>query len=317
MRPGPPECRTDLQVRVLAKAASPRFHDLDYPVRLGVPHPGVSRLLFDGPGYQIAEFHLPPGHARWGRLNYAGGNLIAFPRVPVRLGAPGMPTVVANSSSAYVFRAGQKYARECVSSKGDQSDVLLVADSIADEIALPYDRAARGFSELCALPVPDASYAELRILIAEVRRVAHPDEKRVRERVFGILRNILETPVPTPEPRLGARARAAHREIVEGLKLALGQRVGVQWSLDQMALKFGVTPAHLCRIFREGTGTTIHAYRERLALRASLDPLGQGCRDITELALDLGFSSHSHFTGRFRKYFGRSPSEMRTRLTGG
>ena len=33
--------------------------------------------------------------------------------------------------------------------------------------------------------------------------------------------------------------------------------------------------------------------------------------DLTMLGLDLGFSSHSHFTTAFRQAYGRSPSEFR------
>jgi AraC family transcriptional regulator len=33
--------------------------------------------------------------------------------------------------------------------------------------------------------------------------------------------------------------------------------------------------------------------------------------DLTALSLDLGFSSHSHFSASFRQMYGRSPSEFR------
>jgi AraC-like DNA-binding protein len=33
--------------------------------------------------------------------------------------------------------------------------------------------------------------------------------------------------------------------------------------------------------------------------------------DLTTLSLDLGFSSHSHFSAAFREAYGRSPSEFR------
>ena len=36
--------------------------------------------------------------------------------------------------------------------------------------------------------------------------------------------------------------------------------------------------------------------------------------DLTALSLDLGFSSHSHFSAAFREAYGRSPSAFR-RLT--
>ena len=33
--------------------------------------------------------------------------------------------------------------------------------------------------------------------------------------------------------------------------------------------------------------------------------------DMSALALDLGFSSHSHFTAAFKQAYGRSPSEFK------
>jgi AraC-like DNA-binding protein len=70
-------------------------------------------------------------------------------------------------------------------------------------------------------------------------------------------------------------------------------------------------PFHFARIFQHGTGLPIHRYLTQLRLRASLDRLAEGRGDLTALALDLGFSSHSHFTGLFRKAFGKTPSEFR------
>jgi AraC-like DNA-binding protein len=37
----------------------------------------------------------------------------------------------------------------------------------------------------------------------------------------------------------------------------------------------------------------------------------EGADDLTALALELGFSSHSHFTDAFRAEFGRAPSRIR------
>jgi transcriptional regulator GlxA family with amidase domain len=58
-------------------------------------------------------------------------------------------------------------------------------------------------------------------------------------------------------------------------------------------------------------GTSIYDYvlRERLArtLEAVLD-----CGDdLTMIALDAGFSSHSHFTARFKSVFGCAPAALR------
>ena len=44
---------------------------------------------------------------------------------------------------------------------------------------------------------------------------------------------------------------------------------------------------------------------------AALERLAVGADDLTTLALELGFSSHSHFTDAFRREFGRPPSAAR------
>ena len=72
---------------------------------------------------------------------------------------------------------------------------------------------------------------------------------------------------------------------------------------------------HLARVFKERTGLTLHAYRDQLRLRASLDPVAEGRADLTELALDLGYSSHSHFTDAFRRAFGAPPRAIRRAAT--
>jgi AraC-like DNA-binding protein len=72
-----------------------------------------------------------------------------------------------------------------------------------------------------------------------------------------------------------------------------------------------VSPFHLARVFHERAGVPVHRYLTRLRLRAALDRLMGGADDLTALALDLGFSSHSHFTDAFRTEFGRPPSAVR------
>ena len=71
------------------------------------------------------------------------------------------------------------------------------------------------------------------------------------------------------------------------------------------------SPFHLARVFQQRTGLPVHRYLTKLRLRAALERLADGANDLTALALDLGFSSHSHFTDSFRREFGRAPSEVR------
>ena len=76
----------------------------------------------------------------------------------------------------------------------------------------------------------------------------------------------------------------------------------------------GCSVFHLERVFKSRTGFSLYAYRNQLRLRAALERLGDGDVDLIDIALDLGFSSHSHFTEAFRRNFGKTPSAVRDRL---
>lgn len=67
----------------------------------------------------------------------------------------------------------------------------------------------------------------------------------------------------------------------------------------------------LARIFKARTGLSLHAYRNQLRLRSALERLREPGVDLIDIALDLGFSSHSHFTETFRRTFGKPPSAVR------
>jgi transcriptional regulator GlxA family with amidase domain len=52
-----------------------------------------------------------------------------------------------------------------------------------------------------------------------------------------------------------------------------------------------------------------YAIRQRLAM--ALDAVLDSRLDLTSIALDSGFASHSHFTARFRAFFGLTPDALR------
>jgi transcriptional regulator GlxA family with amidase domain len=82
-------------------------------------------------------------------------------------------------------------------------------------------------------------------------------------------------------------------------------------SLSELAANAATTPFHLARIFREHVGVPVHEYDIRLRLMRALPDLLDTDRGITEIALDHGFSSHSHFTYAFRRRAGLTPNGLR------
>jgi AraC family transcriptional regulator len=121
--------------------------------------------------------------------------------------------------------------------------------------------------------------------------------------------------LPTKRHRNGTEADHADR--AEAAKAYLASRLGEQILLNDVAAAVHMSPFHFARIFQQHTGVPIHRYLTRLRLRTSLERLVDGTNDLTALALDVGFSSHSHFSDAFRREFGRTPSEVRRDASSG
>jgi AraC-like DNA-binding protein len=98
-------------------------------------------------------------------------------------------------------------------------------------------------------------------------------------------------------------------KLVDRTKLLLAADPGRRWTLAAIAREIGVSPVYLTQVFAQAEGVPLYRYQLRLRLARALDLLGN-CEDLTMLALDLGFSSHSHFTAAFRQLYGRSPVEF-------
>jgi AraC-like DNA-binding protein len=80
--------------------------------------------------------------------------------------------------------------------------------------------------------------------------------------------------------------------------------------LTDIARAVGASPAYLTDLFARVEGVPLHQYLTQLRLARALVELPYAT-DLTALALDLGFSSHSHFSYAFRRAFGCTPSRFR------
>jgi len=111
------------------------------------------------------------------------------------------------------------------------------------------------------------------------------------------------------------RATAARwTRALQRVKEAVATAPADQWNLDKLARIAHLSPFHLCRVFRRMTGASIYGYVLRERLAATLDAVLDGA-DLTTVALDAGFASHSHFTARFRDFFGCTPRALRRRAS--
>src|SRR3981081_1177343 len=105
-------------------------------------------------------------------------------------------------------------------------------------------------------------------------------------------------------------------ELVRRVKEFVSNDANVRVRLPEISRAVGASPSHLAATFKRAERTTIHRYLVNLRLSRAASLLA-GCDDMTVLALNLGFASHSHFSNAFRRWAGCTPGMYRARLRAG
>ena len=102
-------------------------------------------------------------------------------------------------------------------------------------------------------------------------------------------------------------------ELVQRITLYIQQNYDREISNEQISAEFGYHSFYLNRVFKAGTGITIHqavmAERMRIAKRL----LRHTKLSVHEIASEAGFADRSQFCTAFRKQTGRTPTEYRNR----
>jgi len=113
-----------------------------------------------------------------------------------------------------------------------------------------------------------------------------------------------------PRTSRAAGASFGQQRLVDRVKLVLASDLARRWTLDEIAAEVGGSPVYLTQVFQRVEGVPLYRYQMRLRLARALDLIDQ-YDDLSALGLDLGFSSHSHFSAAFRQAYGRSPTSFR------
>ena len=182
---------------------------------------------------------------------------------------------------------------------GHGSAILTPGDEALDELRLA---SHAGFAGV-ARPMSDAARLTVHALL--FNPLLEPLARE--ELAVELLADLVREPRPDVTPT---------RTIVERAKEVLHAHAHEVLSLDFVSNAVGVTPIYLTQVFRQTEGTPLYRYQTRLRLARALVEL-PNCESLTELALDLGFSSHSHFTSTFSASFGITPSAFRSQYARG
>lgn len=87
-------------------------------------------------------------------------------------------------------------------------------------------------------------------------------------------------------------------------------------TLTDLAREVGISRFHFCRAFKQSMGMTPYAFFGRRRLERSAEMLRSTHLSATDIAMECGFGSSSHFAVAFKRAFGISPIEYRRRYSG-
>ena len=100
---------------------------------------------------------------------------------------------------------------------------------------------------------------------------------------------------------------AVMRQIVE----RIDAHAATLLSVDGLAGAFGLSPGHFARKFQQSTGLSLGRFVNTRRIGMAIPLLVGGTSSLARIAIDLGFSSQSHFTRLFSSHTGMSPQQFR------
>ena len=87
-------------------------------------------------------------------------------------------------------------------------------------------------------------------------------------------------------------------------------------SIDSIAVSINLSLSRLRSIFKEQTGVSIACYVKQLRLQRAHTLLQHSLLTVKQVMAQVGVDDHSHFSRDYKKQFGESPSQTRSRCTG-
>lgn len=276
----------------------------------------MQRTLFDGEWLQIGYIAVRPTSSECGELETSALNVLALPLAGVFAKHDGPRRhAIATPSHALLISADKPYRLSFPGCIGDECLALRFTSAALAQV-MPQAMSADGFDESifsAHTPLPPAAMLARSLLWQRFATDA-VDALEAEERALGLLEAALAA--ARKDRQLRSRARAAPgswrrtRRVARAVE-AIGVEPERRWTLGALGALANVSPGHLAHLFRAELGVSVYDFVIRSRLARALDAVLDSDAGLTEIALDAGFASHSHFTARFRAFFGHTPQQLR------
>jgi AraC family transcriptional regulator len=239
------------------------------------------------------------------------GTRVSFPYRGVYMHSVGKKDHIAEPNQMMIINDGEPYRVSHPVAGGDATltvaiDPATLLEVVPREYRSPRDRPALNRSSL-------RIEARTQVLAARLRQrlsLGSIGQLEAETLILQLIRDALsDNASHASEIRSGRPAKMA-----DEVKLLLSADPWRRWTLAEIAETVSVTPVYLTDAFRRIEGIPLYRYHLRLRLAFALTVLPD-YDDLTTLAIELGFHSHSHFSSSFKKAFGHTPSDFKRSIT--
>jgi AraC-like DNA-binding protein len=266
----------------------------------------IRATLFESDNLQVGRFEARPETDACGDVERQGANVVVLPVSGVfsKHDAPGRH-VIGTPNHAVLVAADTPYRISFPGAIGDRALTLRFGNAVA------YDRLDYHRGDALA---PHGLLPPGAILLRNLlwKRLASEKADAFEAETLGLeLLDIALHSMRTESAQPRRSARIGWMRALARVKEAVAVAPADGWNVARLAKIANLSPFHLCRIFRQIAGTSIYDYVLRERLACALDAVLNGADDLTAIALDAGFASHSHFTAHFRRFFGCTPTVLR------
>jgi AraC family transcriptional regulator len=171
------------------------------------------------------------------------------------------------------------------------------------------DGGPESFADLRALPPTKTARSLASAIYAEAADGAQSGSAYARALSDALLHYVLESLPPSPLRVHGRFSEGQRRSILRYIDAHLGSSL----TLENLASHAGLRPRQFSTLFREAFGAAPHRFLITRRLERAAHLLTSSRLQLTEVALHVGFASHSHFAAAFRQHYGMSPSRYAKR----
>jgi len=233
---------------------------------------------------------------------------LVFPYRGVYVRHLGRDDAVAEANQGLFFNVWQGYRVSHPVAGGDVCLDLIIDNSLLRELAPRESVRDRDGESLTFVRQRRRIDPRAQALVALLRHSLHRGIAEPLEAESLAL--VLAQRALGPRTSRAAGASFGQQRLVDRVKLVLAGDLARRWTLDEIAAEVGGSPVYLTQVFQRVEGMPLYRYQMRLRLARALDLIDQ-YDDLSALGLDLGFSSHSHFSAAFRQAYGQSPTAFR------